>query len=74
MNQRERVLGMLQAGPVCGTDLLREFIPRYAARILELRQQGWMISSRPCKNQWHDHRTPQTVYELAVTDQMRLPV
>lgn len=72
MNQRDRVLNMLKAGPVCGTDLLRAYIPRYSARIYELRQQGHVISSEPCK--LHDHRDTQTVYRLATTDQMSLPI
>lgn len=74
MNQRERVLMMLKSGPVCGTDFLKVYVPRYSARILELRQQGHVIESRPCKNTWHGHATAQTVYELAVSDQLRLSV
>lgn len=74
MNQRERVLMMLKAGPVCGTDFLRVYVPRYSARILELRQQGFLIESRPCRSQSHGHQSPQTVFELAHADQMRLPV
>lgn len=74
MNQRERVLMMLKAGPVCGTDFLRVYVPRYSARILELRQQGFLIESRPCKNTWHGHETAQTVYELVEIDQLRLSV
>lgn len=74
MNQREKVLAMLKTGPVCGTDFLAAYVPRYSARILELRQQGHVIESRPCRNGWHQHETAQTVYELAVSDQLRLSV
>lgn len=61
---------MLKAGPVCGTDFLRAYIPRYSARVLELRQAGHLIESRPCK--FHDHQSAQTVYELAEVDQLKL--
>lgn len=70
MSQRDRVLLMLKAGPVCGTDFLRAYIPRYSARILELRQQGHVIIDRPCR--FHDHESRQTIYELAMSDQLRL--
>jgi len=74
MNQREKVLSMLQAGPVCSTDFLRAYIPRAAARILELRQAGYMIGTRPCKFSHHGHDSKQIVYELETVDQLRLPV
>ena len=74
MNQRERVLTMLKAGPVCGTDFLRQFIPRYSARIYELRQLGLTVTERPCRFSHHDHESRQTVYELAGSDQLALPV
>lgn len=72
MNQKERVLMMLKQGPVCGTDFLRVYVPRYSARILELRQQGYAINTRPCKNQFHQHESAQTVFELEAIDQQRL--
>lgn len=74
MNQQQRVLAALKAGPICGTELLRMRIPRYSARILELRQAGHVIETRPCRNQFHQHESVQTVFELATVDQMRLPV
>lgn len=72
MNQCERVLDLLKHGPVCGTVFLKLYIPRYSARILELRQRGHVITTRPCKDQWHGHQSPQTLFELAETDQLRL--
>ena len=72
MTQRERVLLMLKAGPVCGTDFLSAYIPRYSARILELRQQGFLIVNRPCRMEHHGHRSGQTVFELEELDQQRL--
>lgn len=71
MNQRDKVLSMLRAGPVCGTDFLRAYIPRFGARIYELRQQGHVVVERPCKFSHHDHESRQTVYELAEVDQLR---
>ena len=52
--QRDRILRRLQRGPVCGIELLDMHIPRYAARILELRQQGHMIDTQRCtQHEWH---------------------
>jgi hypothetical protein len=70
MNQRDRVLGALKMGPVCGTTFLASYIPRYAARILELRKEGYQIITRPC--QLHAHDSRQTVYELIGADQLAL--
>lgn len=70
MTQRDRILAALRMGPVCGTQFLQMFIPRYAARIHELRKDGFVIGTRPCR--MHDHSSAQIVYELAETDQMRL--
>lgn len=61
MTQRERILDALQRGPVCGTDFLRWLIPRYAARIHELRVSGEIIETTPCK--LHDHKG-QVMYVL----------
>lgn len=72
MTQQERVLAMLKAGPVCGTDFLRAYIPRYSARLLELRQAGYEWSRRPCRFSHHDHGSEQFVYELVAADQPSL--
>jgi hypothetical protein len=69
-SQKQRILGALKLGPVCGTTLLGWSMPRYAARIYELRAEGHEITSRPC--QLHHHESPQIVYELAELDQLRL--
>ncbi len=63
MTQRDLVLGALRDGPVCGTVFLNMHIPRYAARIHELRAIGHQITSERCK-QDHYHITPQTIYRL----------
>lgn len=41
--QRDRVLEMLKAGPVTSEQFMRAFIPRYSARIFELRAAGYVI-------------------------------
>ncbi len=65
MNQQERILYELSDGdPICGTTFLNWHIPRYAARIHELRNKGHWISSERCKITYHRHRSPQTVYTL----------
>jgi hypothetical protein len=68
MTQSQEILYRLQMGPVCGTDLLRMFIPRYAARILELRQAGHQIETRTCRDDRHQHRNKQIEYVLVTAD------
>lgn len=70
VRQRDRVLGALKLGPTCGTTFLEWRIPRYGARVYELRQEGYEIVSRPCR--MHRHENPQIVYELTEMDQGRL--
>ena len=41
--QKERILAMLEGGVVCGSELLDARMPRYAARILELKADGYHI-------------------------------
>ena len=55
---------MLMDGPVCGTEFLDEHIPRYAARISELRATGVPIETRPCRGSHHHHITRQVQYVL----------
>ena len=60
--QRERVLAQLRDGPTCGTEFLEMHIPRYAARIWELRELGRDITNESC---WkHQHFSRQTIYRL----------
>lgn len=63
MTQRDQVRKILEAGPACGTVFLNAYIPRAAARIHELRQQGLEIHSERCK--LHQHKNAQTLYTLA---------
>lgn len=69
--QKARILAALKLGPVCGTDFHRWYIGRGAARILELREEGYQINTRPCTiHDWHE--SPQVVYELAEHDMDQL--
>jgi hypothetical protein len=70
MNQRDRILAALRLGPVCGTQMLSWHIPRYSARIGELRVEGFEIIRRRCQLHYHD--TAQFVYELEESDQLVL--
>ena len=64
MTQKQEVLAMLKSGPVCSTDLLKAFIPRGAARINDLRNEGWMIETRRCQHPGHKHQTRQVEYVM----------
>jgi len=68
MSQRTAILQSLQAGPVCGTMFLEMRMPRYAARINELRNAGWHIVKRRCENPHHQHQTVQYEYLIAQHD------
>jgi hypothetical protein len=70
VNQKDRILAALKLGPICGSVMASWYINRYAARIYELRSEGYEISRRPC--QLHHHDSQQYVYELAEPDQMSL--
>ena len=74
MNQRETVHYMLEQNPdgVCGTRFLSLGIPRYSARIAELKAEGHVISRRTCTNPHHHHRGTQYVWFLAEVDQPAL--
>lgn len=52
--QTERVLAaLLESDEVCGSELYRQFIPRFSVAIHRLRQQGYVISKRPCDLHFH---------------------
>ena len=70
MNQRDMVLLRLRYGRdkgVCATRFLGWHIPRVAARVAELRGQGFGIVTEPCNDEAHGHRSRQIRYRL-VTD------
>ncbi len=61
--QHDRVLHLLDAAEaVCSTTFLALFIPRAGARIWDLRQEGYVIETRRCRQ--HKHRTRQIEYRL----------
>lgn len=62
--QRASVVRSLRQGPVCGTEFLEDMIPRYAARIHELRQAGYSIETRKCSDPTHRHESRQVEYVL----------
>jgi len=70
MSQKQRILDALKLEPRCGTTFLDWHMPRYSARVYELRAEGHDIITRPC--QLHRHDSPQMVYELVDSDQMSL--
>ena len=61
-SQKARILAWLTQRHLCSTTLLEQRIPRGAARILELRSDGWDIETRECTQ--HEHRTRQVEYVL----------
>lgn len=65
MTQSDEVLHLLSEGWVCGTTFLNCCIPRYPARILELRRQGFPIERRRCEHPLHFHRSTQYEWRLA---------
>ena len=57
--QLRKVWVMLYLGPVCGTQFLDAHIPRYGARIHDLKKLGWEVQKRRCVNPQHAHRSVQ---------------
>ncbi len=72
--QTDKVLGMLKENDlgVCATTFNREYIPRFSARILELRKQGHEIEKRKCFQTSHNHHTKQVRYILMPPRKHRL--
>jgi hypothetical protein len=67
---------MLRMGPICSYEFYETegITHRLAARVYDLNRAGHVITSRPCKNQSHGHQSRAVLYELAMTDQLRLSV
>ena len=63
-NQRGRILRVLRWAPQCGARFLEMHIPRYSARIWELRREGYQITRRRCDVSHHAHYSRQYLYEL----------
>lgn len=67
MTQKQRVLELLRAGPLCSFAFF--YTPglthRLGARIYDLRRDGHSIVTRPC-DLGHNHEAPAVVYELVM--------
>lgn len=61
MTQYERVRALLRADWTCGSEMLAARIPRYSARIAEIREREpvYTILRRPCSNPLHGHQAGQ---------------
>ena len=64
--QKEQVLKALRFRPegVCGTQFLDGHIPRYAARILDLKHDGHRIEKVSCPYSYHGHPKVVAAYRL----------
>ena len=69
--QKYRILSWLTHQPVCSTTMLEQRIPRGAARISDLKKEGWEITKRECTQ--HEHRTYQIEYVLGNSPGYRSP-
>jgi len=70
MTQKERVLNELTwRHSVCSTRFLEAHIPRAAARIAELRAEGYLIVTETCNDPYHNHKTRQVQYRLQQPEQ-----
>ncbi len=64
--QKERTLSMLRTlhQGVCGTMFLEARMPRYAARILDLKHDGHRIEKISCPYSYHGHAKAIATYRL----------
>ncbi len=71
--QAGKVLHMLETNPqgVCGTTFLSNHIPRYSARISELRRTH-AISRVGCPYKHHTHTSKQYAWKLDLEGQTSL--
>lgn len=69
LSQKQQVYARLKQATngVCATVFLDRHIPRVAARICELRNDGHRIVTEPCTDRHHGHRTRQVQYRLEDT-------
>lgn len=70
MTQKDRLLQALRLGPVCSFRFYDHpgLTHRIAARVFDLRSEGYQITSRACT--LHDHESNAVLYELDEIDQM----
>lgn len=65
MTQRDEVLRMLlEVDEVCGSEFYRRYIARYSVHVHRLRQDGYLISKRPCDIEAHGHVATAWLYRL----------
>ncbi len=74
MSQKQVTLAMLRNVPdgICGTVFLQNNIPRYSARIADLRADGYTIDTLPCDHPYHHHASRQWKFALAAVSQPAL--
>ena len=70
ISQKDYVLSWLTKGPLCATTILKEHIPRGAARVSDLKAEGWIIDTQTC--QQHSHTTRQIEYVLVNAPQVTI--
>ncbi len=64
--QADKVLQMLRDSEmgVCANEFIQAHVPRFSARLLELRKAGHEIENRKCFLPSHRHQTRQYRYVL----------
>ena len=56
MTQQEIILKLLQENEwVCITDMIKSFIPDYRRRLCDLKDSGYILEGRACKQ--HEHKS-----------------
>lgn len=71
--QVERVEAMLLQGPVCGTQFVAAYMPRFGDAIWQLRKT-YTIDKRRCRNRAHQHRSSQWEYFIVDDGQLGFDV
>ena len=66
-SQKARIHRLLLMGPVCPSDYRVE-IPRFAARVFDLRQSGLTITTRACTRPNHFHKSKQKIEYVLVRE------
>lgn len=72
MSQKDVLLWKLKQGPVCSFSFYQPgsgLTHRAAARIQDLRDAGYEITSRPC-DLGHNHQARAVVYELQMNGRL----
>lgn len=55
---------LLENESVCSSEFYRRYVPRFGARIWELRRAGYIIYRSKCDDPTHLHRNRAFAYEL----------